>query len=101
LKVYPLVENRRVYYNIDLKKYGYVDAKWTIAIKPQFDRALDFSEGMAAVMNKDDSGKERWGFIDATGKMVIPATYKLEPGRFSGTRRRKDWRRVQLRNGLH
>jgi hypothetical protein len=72
-----------VYHNAGLEKYGYIDAKWAMAIKPQFDRAKDFSEGMAAVMNKDENGRERWGFIDATGKMVIPATYKLEPGRFS------------------
>ena len=82
MTVYPVHENRRVYYNAELKKYGYADAKGAIAIKPQFDKALNFSEGMAAVMNKDGY-TEKWGFIDTTGKLVIPATYRLRPGRFS------------------
>jgi hypothetical protein len=78
LNIYPVRENRRLYYNAELKKYGYADEKGVIAIKPQFDKAANFSEGLAAVMS---DGK--WGFIDATGKMVIPATWKLKPGRFS------------------
>ncbi len=82
LTVYPVRENRRVFYNAELKKYGYADAKGTIIIKPQFDKAENFSEGLAAVMTKEGY-TEKWGFIDATGKMVIPATYRLKPGRFS------------------
>ena len=38
----------------------------SIVIKPQFDYADDFSEGLARV---DFSGK--WGFIDHTRKFVI------------------------------
>jgi hypothetical protein len=81
MTVYPVSENRRVYYNAELKKYGYADAKGIIVIKPLYDKALSFSEGLAAVMTKDGY-TEKWGFIDLTGKMVIPATYKLRPGRF-------------------
>ena len=82
LTVYPVRENRRVYYNAELQKYGYADEKGAVVIKPQFDKALDFSEGLAAVMTKEND-VEKWGFIDLTGKLVIPATYKLQPGRFS------------------
>ncbi len=82
MTVYPVRENRRVYYNAELKKYGYADANGAIIIKPQFDKALNFSEGLAAVMIKENY-VEKWGFIDLTGKLVIPATYKLRPGRFS------------------
>ena len=82
MTVYPVRENRRVYYNAELKKYGYADARGNIVIQPKFDKALNFSEGLAAVMTKD-GWVEKWGFIDLTGKMVIPATYKLRPGRFS------------------
>ena len=82
LTVYPVRENRRVYYNAQLGKYGYADGKGVIAIKPQFDKALDFSEGLAAVMTKENYA-EKWGFINTAGKLVIPATYKLKPGRFS------------------
>jgi len=82
MTVYPVRENRRVFYNAELKKYGYADEKGNIVIKPQFDKALNFSEGLAAVMTKENY-VEMWGFIDLTGKMVIPAIYKLRPGRFS------------------
>ena len=82
MTVYPLRENRRLYYNAALQKYGYADAKGAIAIKPQFDKAQNFSEGLAAVMVKEGY-TEKWGFIDLSGKMVIPATYKIKPGRFS------------------
>jgi hypothetical protein len=82
MTVYPVCENRRVYYNAELGKYGYADANGAIVIKPQFDKALNFSEGLAAVMTKENY-QEKWGFIDLSGKMVIPATFKLRPGRFS------------------
>ncbi|MDR0798342.1 MAG: WG repeat-containing protein, partial [Dysgonamonadaceae bacterium] len=44
-KIYLLRENRRVYFDAKLKKYGYADEKGAVAIKPQFDKALSFSEG--------------------------------------------------------
>ena len=37
-----------------------------MTIQPQFDLALGFSEGLAAVQ----VGK-KWGYIDTSGKMVI------------------------------
>jgi hypothetical protein len=40
-------------------KYGYADAQGNIIIKPQFDKALDFSEGLAAV---EQDGL--WGYIN-------------------------------------
>jgi hypothetical protein len=81
-EIYPVRENRRMYYNAELKKYGYADEKGNIVIKPQFDKAQAFSEGLAAVMIEENYTK-KWGFIDPTGKLVIPATYSLKPGRFS------------------
>ncbi|GAP71479.1 hypothetical protein SAMD00024442_129_2 [Candidatus Symbiothrix dinenymphae] len=80
--IYPVRENRRVYYNAELKKYGYADEKGNVVIKPQFNKAQAFSEGLAAVMLEENYA-QKWGFIDPTGKMVIPATYNLKPGRFS------------------
>ncbi|MGE5458827.1 MAG: WG repeat-containing protein, partial [Methanobacterium sp.] len=47
--------------------------------QPQFRRALEFREGLAAVMMVD-SGK--WGFIDTKGKMVIQPQY-TDVGGFS------------------
>jgi len=82
VKIYPLREKLRVYYNAELKKYGYADEKGNIAIKPQYEKAKDFSEGLAAVQVLVGQNL-KWGFIDTKGKMVVPATYNLQPGRFS------------------
>ena len=43
----------------------------------RFDFASDFSEGVAAVQIKG-----KWGYINATGKLVIPAKFD-NAGRFS------------------
>ena len=47
-------------------KWGYMDEKGAVKIKPIYDQAFDFSEGMAAVTEYPLRG-----YIDATGKMVI------------------------------
>lgn len=47
-------------------KYGYIDKTGKMVIAPQFDWALEFSEGLAKIViaNRD-------GYIDKTGKIVI------------------------------
>ena len=45
-------------------------APGTFVINPQFDDALSFSEGLAAV-RIGDSETGKWGYIDTTGQMVI------------------------------
>jgi hypothetical protein len=82
MQIHPVRENRRVYYDAELKKYGYADEKGSIAIKPQFEKALSFSDGLAAVQVEINAAK-KWGFIDTTGKLVIPAKYVNAPGQFS------------------
>jgi hypothetical protein len=54
------------------EKWGYINNKGKIIIKPQFERAEPFSEGLAAV---DDGSKH--GFINAAGKFVIEPQYEL------------------------
>lgn len=49
--------------------YGYIDKTGKIVIKPQFEYADDFSEGLAAV------GK--MGYIDITGKIVITPQFEF------------------------
>jgi len=53
------------------QKYGYAaESGGTIAIEPQFDDALAFSQGLAAVrVGSADTGK--WGYIDTQGRWVI------------------------------
>ena len=48
-------------------KYGFIDGSGRVRIGPQFDGALPFTEGLAAVRLGD-----KWGFIDPSGKVVVP-----------------------------
>ncbi len=54
-------------------KWGFADkdAKWVI--KPKFDGAHSFSEGMAGVK---DAKTRKWGFADKNGKWVIKAKFE-------------------------
>jgi hypothetical protein len=52
------------------KGCGYIDRKGDYVIKPQFEAAHEFSEGLAAVRIKD-----KWGYIDKTGKIVAEAQF--------------------------
>jgi hypothetical protein len=47
--------------------YGYINQQGDFVIRPQFDRAQDFSEGLAWVVTS--SGKIGW--IDTTGRWVV------------------------------
>lgn len=51
-------------------RYGFIDGRGRVRIRPQFDEALPFTEGLAAV-----SLDKRWGFIDPSGNVVIPLSY--------------------------
>ena len=54
-------------FTIEVKgRTGYIDNTGKIVIKPQFEEAWNFSEGLAPVRVDD-----KWGYIDETGKIVI------------------------------
>ncbi len=66
--------------------FGYIDIKENWVIKPKYNGAESFHNGLAAV-SKGPFLEEKWGFIDHTGKLVIPliifANYSFnEPLRF-------------------
>lgn len=68
-------------------KYGYADTTGTMVIQPQYDVAMDFSEGLAYVATYQED-KCVHGFIDEFGEMEIPLlNYKFDAslkGGFSG-----------------
>jgi len=71
-------------------KWGFVDWDGKLVIAPQFEDAGDFSDGLAPVKirseettwcPRDASGSRsgftmKWGYIDKTGKLVIPAQFE-------------------------
>jgi hypothetical protein len=71
-------------------KWGYINKKGETVIKPGFDGASDFSEGLACVSvgavydkeKKDFVKPGKWGFINKKGEMVIKPQFS-GGGRFS------------------
>ncbi|GER58342.1 WG repeat-containing protein [Patiriisocius marinus] len=59
----------------DNDQFGYIDKMGTFKINPQFAKAGDFSDGLAAAMKND-----QWGFINTSGDWVIEPEYdKVKP----------------------
>jgi hypothetical protein len=52
-------------------KWGYIDRTGKIIIKPQYDGAYPFHEGIAKVMMGTRFTKENWSYIDRTGKPIF------------------------------
>lgn len=57
-------------------KWGYIGTDFNYIIQPQFEQAMEFSEGLACVKSNG-----LWGFINLKGEFVIPAKYEY-PGVF-------------------
>jgi WG containing repeat len=58
-------------------KFGYIDSNGNTVIRPRFDLAGGYAEGLAPV-----SMGGRWGYIDPEGLLVIPAKFE-DANRFS------------------
>ena len=76
----------------NLRRFGFIDRAGQFAIQPTFESARDFEEGLAAVRIEG-----RWGFIDTTGRIVIPPQVRLGPLFRRRTRRRP----TEWEMGLH
>ena len=62
--------------NMITRTQGFMDKNGNIRIACQFDDALCFSEGLAAVKTYNEwTGGFSWGFINTAGEMVIPAQF--------------------------
>jgi hypothetical protein len=55
----------------DGARVGFADPSGRFRIRPIFDEGLPFSDGLAAVRERD-----LWGFIDSRGREVIPPMFK-------------------------
>ena len=57
--------------NLSSEKKGFKNSEGEFVIKPQFDDAFDFNEGLAGVKLG-----EKWGFINTKGEMVIAPQFE-------------------------
>ncbi len=64
-------------------KYGFRDKNDRIIVKPQWDRAENFTEGAALVGQKNEFGEIKYGFIDTSGEVIVPLKYSKKPESFS------------------
>lgn len=63
--------------------WGYKDEYFDeIVIQPKYNSADEFSEGLAVISIFSITKLHRFGFIDKTGKEILPVKY-LQAGRFS------------------
>ena len=56
--------------------FGYKNSAGKCVIKPQFESAYNFREHFAKITFPGSNG-EKYGFIDETGKLKIPAVYRF------------------------
>ena len=72
--VRPFSEGRAVVRFRD--KYGFIDNSGKFIADPVFDKAFDFSDGLARVAQVvPDTGESLYGFIDRQGKLIIKPQY--------------------------
>ena len=55
--------------------FGFKDDHEKVVVKPSYNDAMDFSEGLAAVCREVVTGELKWGFINKVGVEVIPPIY--------------------------
>lgn len=61
--------------DIKTKKWGYLDENNKVAITPQFDEALPFTNGFAIVMNWDKKNHKKFGYIRKDAKKLTDIIY--------------------------
>ena len=76
-----LVDGRRAIYIQYLDRWCYLDEAGNLVIGPDYVKAHDFSEGLAAVKKEVDD-EYKWGFINPQGEEVIPFKFTKEPEDF-------------------
>lgn len=79
--VRPLVSGKRFFCSYPDRLFGVIDENGKIIIKPAFDAAFNYSEGLAAV-GVLNGIQMIWGFIDTAGNYVIEPIFNSRPGDF-------------------
>lgn len=80
----PDYESQGLIRIVENEKIGFANLKGEIIIPPQYDAALPFNDGLAAICEgciKIKTGEHKelieglWGFIDKEGTLIIPPKY--------------------------
>jgi KWG Leptospira./Protein of unknown function (DUF3298). len=56
-------------------KYGYINEKGVVIIKPQYTNAWDFKDGRGVVNTSTDPVINKYGLIDEKGKFIVQPLY--------------------------
>jgi hypothetical protein len=84
---------------------GYLNTNGEWSIKPQFDEAGEFSEGLAAVNHGAKChGGGKWGYIDKEGKVAIPFEYNFARQFKNGhacVRGREQWKLIDAKGNAN
>lgn len=64
-------ESDRLFPVIQGGKWGYIDRTGKVIIKPQYDGAYTFHEGVARVTIGKRLGSETWSYIDSRGNVIF------------------------------
>jgi len=64
------------YFNSEEITYGIIDINGKIIIKPDYDFVAKLSEGLFRVVKKNESGEWMSGFMNESGKLVLPLIYR-------------------------
>ena len=61
--------------------YGYIDESKRIILKPEYYTVNDFSDGLCRVCMEFSNGEFKSGFVNTSGKLVIPFKYGCDNDR--------------------
>ncbi|KAB7731000.1 hypothetical protein F5984_09220 [Rudanella paleaurantiibacter] len=70
------------YYTGHKPLFALTDYAGRFITQPIFEEVMNFSEGLAVVMKRNEFKEEKWGVIDTNGKRVLNFMYSYPPSDF-------------------
>jgi len=70
-KIWDFSRNNKITHAKKNDKIGFIDSKGNWIVEPVYDKVRSFKNGLAPVCKE-----KKWGYIDLTGKVVIPLKYR-------------------------